>query len=74
MMTEFVIIEKLDEILSVLKKRENNKWFNIQETIKYSCCSDSTIRRAMKKGELKVCGRPGKLLFKISDVDRWLNG
>ena len=72
MMTEFVIIEKLDEILSVLKKSENNKWFNIQEIIKYSCCSDSTIRRAINKGVLKASHSTGKLLFKMSDVDRWL--
>ena len=74
MMTEFVIIEKLDEILSVLKKRGNNRWLNIQEVKNYTGLSYSTIRRAVHRGVLKVSNSTGKLLFKTSDVNRWLNG
>ena len=32
-----------------------------------------TIRRAVKKGKLKASQSNGKLLFKLSNVDRWLN-
>ena len=73
-MTEFVIIEKLDEILSVLKKRGNNRWLNIQEVKNYTGLSNSTIRRAVDRGVLKKSKSTGKLLFKRSDVDRWLGG
>jgi len=36
--------------------------------------SESTIRRAVKRGTLKASQSTGKLLFKVSSVDRWLNG
>ena len=71
-MTEFVIIEKLDEILSVLKKRGNNRWLNIQEVKNYTGLSYSTIRRAVDRGVLKTSKSTGKLLFKSSDIDKWL--
>ena len=73
-MTEFVIIEKLDEILSVLKKRGNNRWLNIQKVKNYTGLSYSTIRRAVHRGVLKTSKTTGKLLFKRSDIDRWLGG
>ena len=73
-MTECVIIEKLDEILSVLKKRGNNRWLNIQKVKNYTGLSYSTIRRAVHRRVLKVSNSTGKLLFKTSDVNRWLNG
>ena len=72
-MTEFVIIEKLDEILAVLKKRGNNRWLNINEVCDYCGLSRSTLTRSIRKGVLKASSSTGKLLFKISDVDRWLN-
>tara|TARA_B100000959_G_C14380655_1_gene378019 strand:+ start:53 stop:202 length:150 start_codon:yes stop_codon:yes gene_type:complete len=30
------------------------------------------IRRAVQKGTLKKCNRPGKLLFHQSDIKKWL--
>jgi excisionase family DNA binding protein len=45
---------------------------DIKEACKYASVSDSTLRRAVAKGELKVSKATGKLLFKIDWVDRWL--
>jgi len=73
-MTEHAIIERLDEIKHIVKSEVSNRWLNMKEVCDYSGLSNSTIRRAVHKGVLKVSTGTGKLLFKISDVDRWLNG
>jgi excisionase family DNA binding protein len=73
-MTEHAIIERLDEIKHIVKSEVSNRWLNMKEVCDYSGLSNSTIRRAVHKGVLKVSTSTGKLLFKISDVDRWLNG
>ena len=71
---EHLLLEKLDEIKSILKGRTNDKWLKIDEVCKYSSISDSTIRRAVRRGTLKASTSTGRLLFKKSDVDRWLRG
>ena len=73
-MSEYALIEKLDEIKHIVKSKVNDRWLNIGEVCDYSGLSNSTIRRAIRKGILKVSTSTGKLLFKVSDVDRWLNG
>ena len=73
-MIDYSIYEKLDEILALLKGEKRQGWIDMNEICEYSCLSSSTIRRSIKKGVLKVSTSTGKLLFKISDVDRWLNG
>ena len=73
-MTEHAIIERLDEIKHIVKSEVSNRWLNMKEVCDYSGLSSSTIRRAVHKGVLKVSTGTGKLLFKVSDVDRWLNG
>ena len=73
-MTEHAIIERLDEIKHIVKSEVSNRWLNMKEVCDYSGLSNSTIRRAVHKGVLKVSTGTGKLLFKISDIDRWLNG
>ena len=71
---KYRIIEQLDEIKSILKKVNDNNWLKIAEVIQYSSVSDSTIRRAVKKGVLKASQSTGRLLFKKSNVDKWLGG
>ena len=73
-MTEHAIIERLDEIKHIVKSEVSNRWLNMKEVCDYSGLSNSTIRRAINKGVLKASHSTGKLLFKMSDVDRWLNG
>jgi excisionase family DNA binding protein len=73
-MTEHDIIEKLNEIKKIVRSEVSNRWLNMDEVCGYSGLSHSTIRRAIRKGSLKVSNRTGRLLFKLTDIDRWLNG
>ena len=69
---EHLLLEKLDEIKSILTGRTNDKWLKIDEVCRYSSISDSTIRRAVRRGTLKASTSTGRLLFKKSNVDKWL--
>ena len=69
---EHLLLEKLDEIKSILTGKTNDKWLKIDEVCRYSSISDSTIRRAVRRGTLKVSTSTGRLLFKKSNVDKWL--
>ena len=64
--------ELLNEIKSLLMNRVGNKWLSIKEVTSYASVSESTVRRAVKKGSLKASQATGRLLFKVSDIDRWL--
>ena len=71
---EYLILEKLDEIKSILAGKMDDKWMTIRDVTKYTNLSESTIRRASKRGVLNASQSTGRLLFKKSNVDRWLNG
>ena len=66
-------VELLEQIRDLILGKISNRWMNIKEVSNYTSVSQSTIRRAVQKGVLKVSTTTGKLLFKLSDVDRWLN-
>ena len=68
---EHLLLEKLDEIKSILTGRTNDKWLKTNEVCKYSSISDSTIRRAVRRGTLKASTSTGRLLLKKSNVDKW---
>lgn len=51
---------------------EPDQWMDIKEAVKYSHTSSSTLYRAVRKATLKCSKRTGKLLFKRSAIDRWL--
>ena len=71
---DYEVIELLNDIKSLILGKEAKKWMNISEVSNYTSMSSSTIRRAIKKGVLKVSRSTGKLLFKTEWVDKWLNG
>jgi len=71
---EVHIIELLNEVIALIHGKISNRWMNIRGVTDYTSVSESTIRRAVRKGSLKASTSTGKLLFKVSDVDRWLNG
>lgn len=73
-MTNYAIIDKLNEIKNLIQNNLSDRWLNIEEVRKYSGLSESTIHRATQKGVLKVSKKTGKNLFRISWVDAWLNG
>ena len=65
--------ELLEEMKCLIKDKVSDRWLNIREVASYASVSESTIRRAVKRGNLKASQVTGKLLFKISSVDRWLS-
>ena len=69
-----VIISKLNEILSFIKKNDGSRYMDIKECSEVCGVSRSTIRRKYKNQSLKASDKTGKLLFKVSDVENWLNG
>ena len=69
---EIRIVELLNEIKTLILGKVNERWLTIREVAEYTSVSESTIRRAIKRGVLKASDKTGRLLFKVSDVDRWL--
>ena len=67
------ILERLDKIEDSLSNQAKERWLNIKGVSDYSSLSIPKIRRAVKSGELKVSKNGGRLLFKASLVDKWLN-
>ena len=69
--------QKISQMLQDIKnlmKDSNTRYLSLKETSEYTSMSDSTIRRAVQQGALKASHKTGKLLFKITDIERWLNG
>jgi len=52
----------------------SDKWMNMKDVCNYTSVSESTIRRAVKRGTLKSSKGTGRLLFKQSNIDNWLKG
>ena len=57
------IKEQLERIEKKLDERFPSKLLNIKQVSEFVSISQSTIRRAVEKGELKCSRRLGKLLF-----------
>ena len=51
-----------------------NNWMTLKEVSEYTRLSDSTLRRAVKRSQLKCSKVTGKYLFKLSQVDKFLEG
>ena len=71
---EIRLIELLNEIKTLILGKVNERWLTLKEVSEYASISESNIRRAIIKGDLKSSKVTGRLLFKVSSVDRWLNG
>ena len=71
---ELRILEILNEIKSLIQSKGTTKWLDISEVSLQTSLSRSSIRRAVSTGALKCSRKTGKLLFKVEDVERWLNG
>ena len=69
-----MILNRILKEIENIKSISNDKWLTIKQTVRYTGLSDSTIRRAIRKGILKAGNRGGKLLFKKTNIDRWLHG
>ena len=71
---EIRAMELLNEIKTLILGKVNERWLTLKEVSDYASVSESTIRRAIVKGNLKSSKVTGRLLFKVSSVDRWFNG
>lgn len=70
----YKILEEIRELKTLFNQRVSERWLSITEVTQYTSLSDSTIRRAVRKGHLKCSRRTGKLMFKTIEVERWING
>ena len=68
------IINLLQDIKMELQTDKDNFWMDIKKVCEVTTLSASTVRRAVNRGKLKCSKKLGKLLFKESDVKRWING
>jgi excisionase family DNA binding protein len=68
-----LILNKLNEILAYVRNTNPSKYIDISEVSELSGVSKSTIRRNVQKGSLKCSNATGKTLFKVEEVERWLN-
>jgi len=68
-----VILNKLNEILSYIRKTNTSRYIDINEVSEFCGISKSTIRRNVKNQNLKASNATGKLLFKVQDIEEWLN-
>ena len=73
--TELIPIrEQLERIEKKLDGNFKNQFLSINQVSKLTSLSTSTIRRAIKRGQLKCSKKLGKLLFLESDVRNWIKG
>ena len=74
LMTEYRVVELLKEIKGLLtSKPKSDNWIDIKEASKYTSVSTTTLRRNVEEGKLKASKKLGKILFKQSDIEEWLN-
>ena len=66
-----MILKKINKIQDHLLKNNQDEWMCMKDVVKYTKLSDSTIRRAIKKG-LRVSRQTGKILCRRSWIDQWL--
>jgi excisionase family DNA binding protein len=71
---EIRIMEMLTEMKEMIQGNISDKWMNMKDVCNYTSVSESTIRRAVKRGTLKSSKGTGRLLFKQSNIDNWLKG
>ena len=67
------LIETLDKIEKHISEGNREKWLNINAVKEYTSLSISKIRRSVANGQLRSSKKAGRLLFKISWIENWLN-
>ena len=72
---EYRVIELLQEIKSLLTEKPiKENWIGITKAAEYCGVSCATLRRNVNANKLSASTRTGKLLFKKSELENWLNG
>ena len=70
----YSLAEQLDRIEEKIHGKHPVQFLDIKQVGELTSLSLSTIRRAVSLGSLKCSRKLGKLLFKQSDVLKWLDG
>ena len=70
----YSLAEQLDRIEEKIDGKHPVQFLDIKQVGELTSLSLSTIRRAVSLGRLKYSRKLGKLLFKQSDVLKWLDG
>jgi len=73
-MSVYKILEKLESIERKIDGKIVDRWITTQDVSQFTGLSISTIRRAILKGHLRCSRNTGKLLFKLSWVNNWIEG
>ena len=72
---EYRVIELLQELKSImLGSKKDDSWMDINKASKYCDVSCATLRRNVKANKLVASQETGKMLFKKSELEQWLNG
>ncbi len=66
------IVEMLAELKSMMHSYHLNKWMDMRQVTAYSSLGESSVRRAIDSGRLRVSKKTGKLLFRREWIDRFL--
>ena len=67
------LIETLEKIEKYISEGNREKWLNINGVKEYTSLSVGKIRRSVANGQLKSSKKAGRLLFKITWIEKWLN-
>ena len=72
---EYRVMELLQEIKTmIMGNKVQDKWMDINKASKYCDVSCATLRRNVKANKLVASQETGKMLFKKSHLEEWLNG
>lgn len=66
--------ERLDRIEQKLDGKIRKPWLTMADVVFETGLSISTIKRAIKNGNLRVSGNKGRNLFRREWIDLWLKG
>ena len=71
---EYRIVELLKEIKGlIIGQPKADRWMGIKDASEYCSVSRQTLRRNIKSNKLKASSRLGKMLFKESELENWLD-
>jgi len=72
---DYRVMELLQEIKTMIMGNQiQDKWMDINKASKYCDVSCATLRRNVKSNKLVASQVNGKMLFKKSELESWLNG
>ena len=74
MTSEYRIVQLLKELKDlIVGQPKQDRWMNINEASEYTSISPSSLRRNFHNGHLSGSKKLNKLLFKESELERFLN-